>query len=102
MRTTDSLLSRAATPLAHPRMRAGLVACLLLASTGCQSMALSAWNPLKLKEVDGAKVEDPWTTQAGAEGRAGRAMEKEYDPLHLRKFLMSEKAMEIERNCGFE
>ena len=55
-----------------------------------------------MKEVDGAKSEDPWTTQAGTEGRAGRPVEKEYDPLNLKKYMMSEKAREIERNCGVE
>lgn len=55
-----------------------------------------------MEEVDGAKADDPWTTQAGTEGRAGRAVDKEADPLGLKKYMMSEKAREIERNCGVE
>lgn len=82
--------------------RGGLCAGLVLATVGCQSMGLGTWKKPKLKEAVGANNEDPWTTQAGSEGRAGRTMEKEADPLNLRRFLMSEKAMEIERNCGFE
>lgn len=69
-----------------------------LFAAGCQSVP--HW--MKMKEVDGAKADDPWTTQAGTEGRAGRAVEKEYDPLNLKQYLMSEKAREIERNCGVE
>jgi hypothetical protein len=69
-----------------------------LFAAGCQSMP--SW--MQMKEVDGAKAEDPWTTQAGTEGRAGRAVDKEADPLGLKKYMMSEKAREIERNCGVE
>ncbi len=76
----------------------GLCLGLAFAAVGCQSLG----SAFKLKEADGARSEDPWTTQAGSEGRAGRTMEKEADPLNLRRFLMSEKAMEIERNCGYE
>lgn len=78
-----------------------LLGSVLLAS-GCQTMGLGTWEKPRLKEEQGARCEDPWTTQAGAEGRAGRTVEKEADPLNIRRFLMSEKAMEIERNCGFE
>ena len=84
--------------------RAGLLSGLVLMASGCPSIGTGKpWKShFKLQEADGAKVEDPWTTQAGSEGRAGRTVEKEADPLHLRRFLMSEKAMEIERNCGCE
>ncbi len=84
----------------HPTNMTLLVGVLLLANlAGCQS-GIPHW--LAFKEVDGAKSDDPWTTQAGTEGRAGRPVEKEYDPLHLKQFMMSEKAREIERNCGVE
>lgn len=69
-----------------------------LFAAGCQSVP--HW--LRMEEVDGTKSEDPWTTQAGTEGRAGRAVEKEADPLGLKNIFMSEKAREIERNCGVE
>lgn len=69
-----------------------------LFAAGCQSVP--HW--LRMEEVDGAKSVDPWTTQAGSEGRAGRKVDKESDPLNLKKFMMSEKALEIERNCGVE
>ena len=102
MHTPDSLPSRAPTSLARRLAQTGLLASLLLASAGCQSMGFGSFKMPRMKEADGATVEDPWTTQAGSEGRAGRTMEKEYDPLNLRRFFLSEKAMEIERNCGFE
>ncbi|RLS38859.1 MAG: hypothetical protein DWH81_09355 [Planctomycetota bacterium] len=79
---------------AHVGLSLGLV----FAAVGCQTVS----DTFKLKDGVGTTSEDPWTTQAGSEGRAGRAVEKEADPLHLRRFLMSEKAMEIERNCGYE
>jgi hypothetical protein len=72
---------------------------LMLAASGCQMLGLE--KP-KLLRPSGTTNEDPWTTQAGSEGRAGRSVEKEADPLNLRRFLMSEKAMEIEKNCGYE
>ncbi len=82
--------------------QAGLVASLILASAGCQSTGFHVPASLRWKEVDGAKVDDPWTKQAGSEGRAGRPVEKQNDPLNLRKYFMSEKALEIEANCGIE
>lgn len=102
MRTIRTLCTRFTTSVDLRMARTGLCAGLVLASVGCQSMGLGTWKGPKLREAAGANNEDPWTTQAGSEGRAGRTMEKEADPLHLRRFLMSEKAMEIERNCGFE
>ncbi len=78
--------------------RVGLCLGLAFASVGCQMVS----ETLKMKDQAGSNNEDPWTTQAGSEGRAGRPLEKEADPLNLRRFLMSEKAMEIERNCGYE
>ena len=99
MRTTDSLTPRTPTTFARRLALSGCVASWILAAAWCQSMG---WRGPHLKEVDGATVEDPWTTQAGSEGRAGRPLEKEADPLNLRRFFLSEKAMEIERNCGYE
>ena len=72
----------------------------ILSVSGCTLSGFK--SKFQLQEVDGTESEDPWTTQAGAEGRAGRPVEKEADPLGLRNLLMSEKAREIERNCGFE
>ena len=102
MRTTDSPPSPAPTSLALRLAQTGLVASLLLASAGCQSMGFGSLKMPHMKEADGATNVDPWTTQAGSEGRAGRPLEKENDPLNLRRFFLSEKAMEIERNCGYE
>ncbi len=102
MRMTLISATRIPSSSAVRLMQAGLVISLSLTAAGCQSMGLDGWKKPKMKEAAGANVEDPWTTQAGMEGRAGRAVEKEADPLNLRRFLMSEKAMEIERNCGYE
>jgi|GEM_PF-2989998 len=102
MRSNRTISTPFSALLSRRLAQAGLYAGLVLASAGCQSMGLGTWSRPKLKEAVGANNEDPWTTQAGSEGRAGRTVEKEVDPLHLRRFLMSEKAMEIERNCGFE
>ncbi len=74
----------------------------VLTFSGCASSGTGLFSKLRLREADGAKSEDPWTQQAGSEGRAGRTVEKEADPLNLRKVFMSEKALEIERNCGVE
>lgn len=102
MRTTDFLTLRDQTSRALQPAPAVLLACLMLSAAGCQSMGFGSLRMPHMKEADGATIEDPWTTQAGSEGRAGRPLEKEADPLNLRRFLLSEKAMEIERNCGFE
>ena len=82
--------------------RASLLTGVILATVGCQSMGFKGWKVPKLENPVGTTNEDPWTTQAGSEGRAGRAIEKEWDPLHLKRFLLSDKAAEIERNCGYE
>ena len=93
------ILSTATRPAwAHAWVQTGLCAGLLFTAVGCQTVS----ETFKMKDGAGTAVEDPWTTQAGSEGRAGRAVEKEADPLNLRRFMMSEKAMEIERNCGYE
>lgn len=102
MHMTETLATRPQLSLVPSFARVGLGVCLFLTVQGCQSTGFGMFDKLHMTEVDGAKVEDPWTTQAGMEGRAGRAMEKEADPLNLRRFFLSEKAMEIERNCGFE
>ncbi len=81
-------------------VKLGLCLGLVIAAAGCQAMGDKLHS--KLKDDPAASSDDPWTTQAGSEGRAGRTLEKEQDPLNLRRFLMSEKAMEIERNCGYE
>jgi hypothetical protein len=86
------------TSIRHPWVQTGLCVGLVLATVGCQTVS----ETFKMKDGAGTSCEDPWTTQAGAEGRAGRSLEKEADPLNLRRFMMSEKAMEIERNCGYE
>lgn len=102
MHMTEALATRPQLSLVPGLAKVALGVCLFLTVPGCQSMGFGKFRGLHMTEVDGAKVEDPWTTQAGREGRAGRAMEKEADPLNLRRFFLSEKAMEIERNCGFE
>ena len=102
MHITETLSTDPQLSLTPRFAKAGIAACLFLTVHGCQTMGFPKFQMPHMTEVDGAKVEDPWTTQAGMEGRAGRAMEKEADPLNLRRFFLSEKAMEIERNCGFE
>ena len=98
MRTSRILPTATCLAWARPCLGTGLCIGLLVTAVGCQTVS----ETLKMKDAAGANNEDPWTTQAGAEGRAGRAVEKEADPLNLRRFMMSEKAMEIERNCGYE
>ncbi len=98
MHTTHWLTTHPLASVGLRFARAGIVASLILTAAGCRLLG----GMPGMKEADGAKVEDPWTTQAGMEGRAGRSVEKESDPLNLRRFLLSEKAMEIERNCGYE
>lgn len=87
---------------AHRTVKQTLFCLIVMGSclSGCTTT--SFFSRLRLKEVDGAKAEDPWTTQAGSEGRAGRPVEREADPLNLKQIFMSEKAREIERNCGIE
>jgi hypothetical protein len=102
MRMTKTFATRPQPSFTPGFAKVGLLACLLLTAQGCQTMGLPKFQMPRMTEVDGAKVEDPWTTQAGMEGRAGRSVEKEADPLNLRRFFLSEKAMEIERNCGLE
>ncbi len=43
---------------------------------------------------------DPWIQQAASEGRREYSVEKVNDPLGLRKYVMSDRAREIERNVG--
>ncbi len=102
MRMTETLTTRPQLSFVPSLARVGLMACLFLSVQGCETLGFQRIQLPHLAEVDGAKVEDPWTTQAGMEGRAGRTVEKEADPLNLRRFFLSEKAMEIERNCGLE
>ena len=102
MRTSAPPTFRITSSFGLQLAKAGLVASLMLATAGCQSTGFRMPESLRWKEVDGAKVDDPWTTQAGSEGRAGRPVEKQNDPLNLRKYMMSEKALEIERNVGIQ
>lgn len=48
------------------------------------------------------KPSDRWITEAGVEARAGQRRETSNDPLNLRSIFMSEKARDIERNCGVD
>jgi hypothetical protein len=45
---------------------------------------------------------DPWIAAAADEGRVEFRKEKESDPLGLKKYWMSQKARDIERNMGIE
>jgi hypothetical protein len=91
----------------------GLVLCLvLIASAGCAVMStmrevtsqtVEALRPSSFDGWDpGSETSDPWIQQAGAEARGDRPVEKEYDPLGLKKYVMSDKARDIERNMGIE
>lgn len=51
------------------------------------------------RDMNGGSSEDPWS-QVGKEGRAGRKLEDERDP--LKSFLMSDKAQDIERSLGYK
>jgi hypothetical protein len=55
----------------------------------------NGWDP-------GSESTDPWVQEAGAQARGNREMEKEADPLNLKRFFMSDKARDIERNLGVE
>lgn len=98
MRSSHYSSTVACSTWVHHWVRVGLCLGMVFAAVGCQTVS----KTFKMKDTAGANNEDPWTTQAGSEGRAGRAVEKEADPLNLRRFMMSEKAMEIEKNCGYE
>lgn len=74
--------------------------------TTMQGMATQTVEALRPTSFDGwdpgSETSDPWVQQAGAEARGHRPVEKEYDPLGLKKYLMSDKARDIERNMGIE
>lgn len=84
----------------------------LACSSGCglfstmQGMAMQTVDALRPSSFDGwdpgSESTDPWIQQAGAEARGHRPVEKEYDPLGLKKVFMSDKARDIERNMGIE
>jgi hypothetical protein len=81
-----------------------LLGLLLLGTTsGCQTM----WSPKLAKSfsaTDGRHKPstDPWITEAGTVARTEHPTDKVDDPLGLRKIFVSEKAREIERNCGVD
>lgn len=85
---------------------------LLLFSAGCTlmstmqgmaSQSIAALRPTSMDGWDpGSEASDPWVAEVAAEGRGNRPIEKEYDPLGLKKYLMSDKARDIERNMGIE
>lgn len=72
--------------------------------SGCS--ASSQWTMAKLWSnpgySDGTAEVEEWVEDAGAEGRAGRPVETELDPLGLKQIFRSEKALSIERNLGIE
>jgi hypothetical protein len=78
----------------------------LLVSAGCTfaSRTVEALRPTSFDAWDPGSEEssDPWVQQAGAEARGHRPVEKEFDPLGLKKVFMSDKARDIERNMGIE
>jgi hypothetical protein len=43
---------------------------------------------------------DPWISAAASEGRHDQKAETANDPLHLRKYFLSNKARSIENNVG--
>lgn len=84
----------------------------LMFSAGCtvlgtvQGMAaatVEAFRPTSFDGFDpGSESSDPWVQQVGATARGHRPVEREPDPLGLKKYFMSEKARDIERNMGIE
>lgn len=56
--------------------------------------------PIRTAEPGADGSSDPWIQQAASEGRREYAVEKANDPLGLRKYVMSDRAREIERNVG--
>ena len=89
-----------------------LFCAVMMFSAGCtmmssmQNMASRTVEALRPESFDGwdpgSETGDPWVQQAGAEARGNRPVEKEFDPLGLKKIFMSEKARDIERNMGIE
>jgi hypothetical protein len=43
---------------------------------------------------------DPWIAAAASEGRKDEKVERSNDPLHLRQYVLSNKARAIENNVG--
>lgn len=70
----------------------------LTVSSGCATDNWSLFKSGNYADSTAGK-DDPWTTQAGAEGRGGRS-EKSEEPLWFRKVMMSDRAREIEANLG--
>ena len=56
--------------------------------------------PIRTAEPGTDGSSDPWIQQAASEGRREYSVEKVNDPLGLRKYVMSDRAREIERNVG--
>lgn len=86
--------------------------CLLLATVvvisgaavGCSGSSLWSINRFLANTGydDGTDDSEAWVEDAASEGRSGRAVEKQADPLGLRNVFMSDKARAIERNVGIE
>jgi hypothetical protein len=76
---------------------------LLGTASGCQTM-WSSRLAKSLKPTDGRHqpATDPWITEAGTVARTEHPTDKVDDPLGLRKIFVSDKAREIERNCGVD
>lgn len=81
---------------------------LLGAQSGCQMMRSGFAGsrlsrllpPIRTAEPGTDGSSDPWIQQAAAEGRRDHPVEKVNDPLGLRKYVMSDRAREIENNLG--
>ena len=93
------------------RAVAGVVLALAATQAGCAMIMTptEAWRSMKQAFtpdendlVTGTKAEeDKMWRVAGEEGRRGNAVEKDPDEWY-RKYFMTDKAREIERNLGYE
>lgn len=81
-----------------------LATTLLLAESGCTTTRrrLARMLPDQRGYDDGTDSSDPWIAEAGGEGRAEFAKEKEADPFGWKPLFMSQKARDIEKNLGIE
>jgi|GEM_PF-1756092 len=70
-----------------------------LMAGGCQSAMGSRAVRAAAAEEESDKS-DAWVHSAGDVARTEHTLEEIHDPLGLRKYFMSEKAREIERNVG--
>lgn len=94
----------------HFKIRMGIVAGLLISSTGCTVMdasrnalsrTTSMFTPSTRAYDDGLDDDGSEWSFVGEEGRADQERETDPDPW-FRKHLMSEKARSIEHNLGFD